>query len=103
MNGQNITTIIEHNNISCDKDFRIFQKNKTSWFKNNISIDEIKDEVEEDFAREASTFANQGQNELPEKYDSSDDDAIVEGDKILEHPEEDNIEVLEKLVLKSKN
>ena len=73
--------------------------------KNKISIDEIKDEVEEDFAREASAFANKGQNELPDEYDPSDDDndAISDSDKILEDPEEDNIEILEKLFLRTKN
>ena len=71
-----------------------------------VSIKEIEKEVEKKFADEAANFANNGQEESIDAYDPSDLDEpenVCESEKALEEPEEDDLEILEKLFLKTKN
>ena len=65
----------------------------------------MKDEVERSLLEDALKFANKGQQDLV-PYDPSDideDNEYEESDKLLEEPEEDNMEILETFFLKTAN
>ena len=71
-----------------------------------VSVKEIGRELQDELADEASKFANQGQEETIDAYDPSDvdePDNFNESEKVLEEPDEDHLEILEKLFLKTKN
>ena len=71
----------------------------------NVSVYEVEEKFLETFETDASDFANFGQVQR-QLYDSSDideNDKIVEIQNLLVEPEEDDIELLERFFLRTKN
>ena len=71
-----------------------------------VSVKTIEKEIEKQLADEASAFANNGQAQTMEAYDPSDLDEpenLSESENLLEEPPEDDLEILERLFLKTKN